>query len=1379
MKLHILPKGVFLFFGILGLAISGANAQTYTGKLTGTQEVPPVLTVAEGNITATLIADTLEISGVFSNLSSDVDTNIAGGSHIHIGYAGQNGGIRFSLDADLDPNMRGGVFNAANNRFTLTTQDREMLENHQMYVNIHTEDHGSGEIRAQLLPEASMYYMSNIFGSNEVPPVLTDGHGGVIVEVDSNQIRLSGSFSGLSAAYTASHIHIGLAGSNGPVEFALNPTLDGNNRGGVYEADSNTFTIQPSQLQDFAERNLYVNIHTTAYPGGEIRGQLISRALAVFRVHLSGATEVPSAPSAGHGGIIAELDSQQLIISGSFAELGADYSASHIHAGMAGEAGPVVIPLTAFTGVFGTSGDYLPSSNTYPVSSGLVDTLFMRGLYHNVHTSQYPGGELRGQLLPESHTYFNSIISGMNEVPMVITRGQGGVSLELHDTTLIVSGSFRDLGSAYTASHIHTGLSGANGPVAFALNASLAGNGRSGYYHPDNNRFELSAAQAQNLRERRLYVNIHSQMYPTGEMRGQVLPAATFYFHIGLAPFNESHLVRSRAKGMMMGEINGNRLTLSGSFANLSSDFASGVAGGSHIHGAIAGRAGGIKTSLTVDLSGNNRDGEYEAASNSFTISQGYKDSIFNRLTYVNIHSLNYTGGEIRGQLLPIANMYFHALLGGGSAVPPVNTEAGGRVIAELRNNRLTVTGSFNGLMSDFDTAASSGIYTDALAGNIGNLFEELNAASTTDMRGGAYLADSNHFTLSSGMIDTLMMRMTYINVPSTDNANGEIRGQLLPNADHYFMASLDGFNEVPSVNSNGFGAAVLELRGPRLVLSGSFSGLASDFNANIGGGSHLHGAGPGANGSVAIGLNVDLDTNANNRAGFWNADSNMFVLSGGMLDTLVQEDLYLNVHSVQQPSGELRGQVLQAPNHFPDSAMILNPAPGSSETISGAPGQILQVNWNDVRDADENEVVYVWELAADASYNTILLRIPTGTDTVINFTYAEIDTLLDQTGVSPGGSFTYHHRVYASDGSLYTIGESASVTLTRGAVGDYSTNLVGVHEVQPVFTTGRGIVTVTRVGADSIAVNGIFSNLQSAVDTSIQGGAHIHLGETGTNGSIVFPLNFRIDANQEGGQFEGNRFRLTPQQSADLDNGDFYVNVHTNTFAGGEIRGQLLPIDNTAPSAPALTSPPDNDVIVIEAGLTSFDVTWSSVSDPDGDKVVYIWQASATADFTKLIFNRNTGTTPEFSASHATMDSILTEAGVAIGQQITVYHRVLASDGSLYSASPTRIVTLQNQRVGIEEDGQPQVDVSVYPNPVSGSTMFRFSLEKPSSVTVKVYNVAGKEVSTLNAGNLPSGDNSILYNTDKLAAGIYSYRMLVSDGTLVREANGKLKILD
>ncbi|HBX66730.1 MAG TPA: hypothetical protein DEG32_11440, partial [Balneolaceae bacterium] len=71
----------------------------------------------------------------------------------------------------------------------------------------------------------------------------------------------------------------------------------------------------------------------------------------------------------------------------------------------------------------------------------------------------------------------------------------------------------------------------------------------------------------------------------------------------------------------------------------------------------------------------------------------------------------------------------------------------------------------------------------------------------------------------------------------------------------------------------------------------------------------HLHVGHSGQNGGVAISLTADLNTEL--MAGTYSAESNTYTLTTEQKEALFARNMYVNVHSIGNPSGEIRGQVM------------------------------------------------------------------------------------------------------------------------------------------------------------------------------------------------------------------------------------------------------------------------------------------------------------------------------------------------------------------------------------------------------------------------------------------------------------------------------------
>lgn len=114
-------------------------------------------------------------------------------------------------------------------------------------------------------------YTAELKGSSEVPSNKTAGAGSASVTLDAdNKITWNVTFSGLTGPATAVHIHgPAPAGKNAGVLIWL--STKGKTATSPVTG-SGTFTA--AQVADLNNGLCYVNVHTKANPGGEIRGQL-------------------------------------------------------------------------------------------------------------------------------------------------------------------------------------------------------------------------------------------------------------------------------------------------------------------------------------------------------------------------------------------------------------------------------------------------------------------------------------------------------------------------------------------------------------------------------------------------------------------------------------------------------------------------------------------------------------------------------------------------------------------------------------------------------------------------------------------------------------------------------------------------------------------------------------------------------------------------------------------------------------------------------------------------------------------------------------------------------------------------------------------------
>ncbi len=124
-----------------------------------------------------------------------------------------------------------------------------------------------------------------------------------------------------------------------------------------------------------------------------------------------------------------------------------------------------------------------------------------------------------------------------------------------------------------------------------------------------------------------------------------------------------------------------------------------------------------------------------------------------------------------------------------------------------------------------------------------------------------------------------------------------------------------------------------------------------------------------------------------------------------------------------------------------------------------------------------------------------------------------------------------------------------AAALLVAGAAHaqSYTATLSGSQETPPNGSPATGSATLTLDGAKILSFNITYSGL-----IGTETAAHIHCcAPPGTAAGVLFPL-------PAGNPKVGTVGPLTGTQEANLNAGLMYINIHTNSFPGGEIRGQI-----------------------------------------------------------------------------------------------------------------------------------------------------------------------------------------------------------------------------
>lgn len=355
------------------------NLTTFTIALSGDQTVPPYDGEDTATADITLNEDTMALT-VAMDLASVAGVTAA---HIHAGEIGTNGAVIIPFT-----NLRASVWGVEEE--VLTGPQYDSLMAGEWYINVHTTEKADGEIRGQIIPENMTLFTFPVEPNQEVPSTesTASGHGYALLNSDNNEFHVAVVTEGVAA--TMAHIHTGQVGLNGGVMIGLEQNATDAN---LWQTPLG-YTLEADGMAALNAGELYANIHSQAYPGGEIRGQILPEEFTLAVFPINGAQEVPPVMTEARGIGYASVNTSTGALQLNAWTFDLMAHAAHIHAGLPGVNGDVVITLSENDD---TAGLWQTPANTTLDSAALI-TLLAAGHYVNFHTAEYPSGEIRGQI---------------------------------------------------------------------------------------------------------------------------------------------------------------------------------------------------------------------------------------------------------------------------------------------------------------------------------------------------------------------------------------------------------------------------------------------------------------------------------------------------------------------------------------------------------------------------------------------------------------------------------------------------------------------------------------------------------------------------------------------------------------------------------------------------------------------------------------------------------------------------------------------------------------------------------------------------------------------------------------------------------------------
>ena len=475
------------------------------------------------------------------------------------------------------------------------------------------------------------------------------------------------------------------------------------------------------------------------------------------------------------------------------------------------------------------------------------------------------------------------------------------------------------------------------------------------------------------------------------------------------------------------------------------------------------------------------------------------------------------------------------ARLQGQNQVPSVTTTANGVASFMLSANRDTMY--VNVTMTGLKATAIH--IHDGKAGTNGGVFKDLSSY----LEGNVVRTIITGAELSPANLKKFLSGGFYVNVHTAANPNGEIRGQIIVEEDKGYYSLLNGAQEVPAVTTaaNGYGVYSMDKSGQRIQFKVVVEGASGAI-----GGAHFHIGKTGITGGVVVDLSSFI--NGNVLQGYVDVPATFAADAAA-------GNIYINLHTIANPNGEIRGQLTANKGLQFDAMMDNAQHVGGTPVVSMAQGVAhLSLNYTldtltyyitakNLTGAITAAHIHDGGVGVNGGvfldFGAVTGNVITGQITGTKLTTAVINQLLS------GNYYINMHTASNPNGEIRG-------QIYRLAREGYIMELSG-NQLNPSSGSkakGGGLVTVDRGQTNAhymIAVDGL---------TGAPTAAHFHKAVKGTNGGVIYELPTTTGMYGYWSQVGTNKFVAANEKSFRGDS--VYVAFHTAANPNGEVRGQF-----------------------------------------------------------------------------------------------------------------------------------------------------------------------------------------------------------------------------
>ncbi len=260
---------------------------------------------------------------------------------------------------------------------------------------------------------------------------------------------------------TEAHIHIAPPGIAGPIIFPMIEPVAGS---GIWSTQA---TLTEAQFNGFKAGSYYFDVHSAAFPNGEVRAQALQQlpgttvtgntAVTAYANVLTGTQQVPSNSSAGTAIGIALVNAAAKTLTATVITSGITGSAARINQGAPGITGTLAFPMIE---TFAGSGIWTAKA---AVSDAQLNALQAGNFYFDVASAAFANGEIRGQIVQSNKTTGTGTgVTGTGTTGMT-NPGTTGITGTTGIGATNMTGATGAIGTGATGITGITGITGATG----------------------------------------------------------------------------------------------------------------------------------------------------------------------------------------------------------------------------------------------------------------------------------------------------------------------------------------------------------------------------------------------------------------------------------------------------------------------------------------------------------------------------------------------------------------------------------------------------------------------------------------------------------------------------------------------------------------------------------------------------------------------------------------------------------------------------------------------------------------------------------------------------------------------------------------------------